>query len=302
MSRFSTKKLPQAPVRYRWELWLLFGIPAVTGLAYHLAFASVNEFLQCARETCIYAPSVVSGSVRLLLLAVSWRAVRRQGRELLALLWMLETVTAVFGLTVNSVHLALGRDTPLNPVLFGVPLQVATSASSSTGTEVNYPVTSLVYLIVTLWFARRASRISTGHAFLIVALSLADSSFAVPPYVLLYSLTWYGVLASSISLALQVSVNAVMFWAMVRFDASGIPARWLLMTAVLGGVFLRGIASRVSLLATVGFYDFGRFDYHDSQLEGMVGLVRLGLFAVAPLALAWLVRVRQPRRERPEEN
>ena len=209
-----------------------------------------------------------------------------------------ETVTAAFGLTVNSVHLALGRDTPLKP-------------GASSGFPCRWPRVLPAARVQRCYvprvphrdsFARARLAHQHRHAFLIVALSLADSSFAVPPYVLLYSLTWYGFLASSISLALQVSATPSCSGRWFGSMQAGYPHVGLLMTAVLGGVFLRGIASRVSLLATVGFYDFGRFDYHDSQLEGMVGLVRLGLFAVAPLALAWLVRVRQPRRERPEEN
>ena len=124
---------------------------------------------------------VISSSVRLLLLAVSWRAVRRQGREFLALLWMLETVTAAFGLTVNSAHLALGRDAPITPVLFTVPLSVATSDSSSTSIGVGYLATSPVYLVATLWFARRASRISAGHALLLVLLSSARFEFHRAP-------------------------------------------------------------------------------------------------------------------------
>ncbi len=283
--------------RYRWELWLLFGIPAITGLTYHLAFASVLEFQGCTGLLCLSGPSVASGSVRLLLMAVSWRAVRRQGRELLTLLWMLEIAIAALALTMNGIHLALGRDTPITPVLFAIPLEVATTASGSTSTEVSYSSASLVYLILTLWFARRASRISAGHAFLLVALSLADSSFSVYPFVP-YLRTSYAIITSAMSLALQVGLNVVMLWMMVRFDVSGIRTRWLMLAAVLGVWFLRSVASRIALFAAVGYYDgFSDIRQPELQLWGMASGTWMGLSVVVPLALAWLVRVPQPKRD-----
>ena len=286
----------QAVMRYRWELWLLFGIPAIKGVIYHLAFVSAWELLECARGICDYGIALVSGSVGLLLLAVSYRAVRRQGREFLALLWMLEIVTSVLGLVLSGVNLAFGRETSIFPVLFAIPLEIATSPTGSTGSEVGYPVTSLVYLIVKLWFARRASRISAGHAFLIIALSFADSTLSVQPYVP-YVLTWYVGTTALMYLATQVVLNVVMFWALVRFDASGLHTRWLMVATILAGQFLLGIASRVSTLAIVGFYGFANPPYHSLQLSGLVSITRLGLFIVVPLALAWLVRVPQPKRD-----
>lgn len=286
--------LPGRPalMRYRWELWLLFGIPAITGLIYHLTFASILELLECASDLCHSAPSLVHRSALLLLLAVSWRAVRRQGREFLILLWMLEIVTTGFSLAVSTVGLALGSERSIFPALFTIPLEVATSGSGSISTEISYPVTSLAYLIVKLWFARRASRISTGHAFLIVLLSFADSTFAVHTYGP-YALTWY--VGSMTYLATQVALNVVMFWMMVRFDASAMRTRWFMTAAVLGGMLLGNIANWVSLYAGVGL--FAILSDHHFQLWGMRHIIWLGLFVVVPLALAWLVRVPQPKRD-----
>ena len=286
-----------AVVRYRWELWLLFGIPGITGVIRQLAFVPAWELLACADGTCAYSIAVMSGNVvGVLLLVISYRAVRRQGREFLALLWMLEIVTGILGLVVNGVNLAFGRETSISPVLFTIPLEVATSPTGSTNAGVGYPAISLAYLVVRLWFSRRASRISASHAFLIIALSFADSTFAVHPYVP-YALTWYVGATGLVYLATQVVLNVVMFWALVRFDASSIYARWLIMATVLGGIFLLRIAWRVSLLASVGFFNFDNPRYQDLQLSVLVSAVWLGLFVVVPLALVWFVRVPGPKRD-----
>ena len=285
----------QVVMRYRWELWLLFGIPAIKGAVWHLAFVPAAVF-QCAPGVCLNVPPVVTGVVGLLLLVVSYRAVRRQKREFLALLWVLEIVTGVLSLLLNGVNLALGREMSIVPILFTIPIEV-TAGSGSSGTEIGYPATSLAYLIITLWFARRASRISIGHAFLIVALSFSDSTFSLLYYVQ-FGPTPYLVPTALIRLAAQIGVNVVMFLAMIRFDASGPRARRLMITAIVSGLFLRGVALQISTWVTIGLYPFGAFLQVDEiRLWGLWHAIRLGLFVVVPLALAWLVRVPQPKRD-----
>ena len=287
-----------ALVRYRWELWLLFGMPVVGGLLHHLTMFSIERLLTCTLPGCFYSALAVSGGVRLLLLAVSYRSVRRQGRELLTLLWMLEIVTTALAWPVTLTRLVIGGDTTGLLVLFTIPLEVTTEGGGPVSTTVRYSAVSLVSLIVTLWFARRASRISSGHAFLIVMLSAAHSSFILISYsASLTSLAWYGSIAELVSPALLVGINGIMFWMMIRFDASDICTRWLFFGAAAGAMFLRGLAVSVFLWALLQPYN----DLSDFYLDGyyvwwLSRAISTGLLVIAPLALAWVVRV--PQRER----
>ncbi len=236
MRRFATT--------YRWELFLLFGLPVVLGL---LGMAIVEGlpkhvvWADCGRVSCVWWIAYGLRVVHLVLLGATYPFVRRQGREFLTLLWGLETALQVVALVVFGTEIAAGAgDSPRGFRLIDVPIEITiatgpTSSSGATVFPVAYNAVYALQLPVYLWFIRRASRISMGHAFLLYGLSMADAAFSVIPLVMIYvtnyptlpyiSLVVFHVLA-------QVGLNVLMFRALIRRDKLS-PASMMAMAAAL---------------------------------------------------------------------
>ena len=154
---------------YRWELWLLIGIPAVS-VVVRVLFALLIEFLLSDRlvslsidnasQVAFNAWGLVPGIVVLILLSVSYLRVRRLERELLASLWGYSIAIAVIGVATTTVVIVA-------VVAFADP-EASWRVSSARALGIQLFALLPQYLAL-LWFARQLSRISLTHAFFLVA-------------------------------------------------------------------------------------------------------------------------------------
>ena len=156
---------------YRWELWLIVGIPAIAFVVGNVAHVGVTALfvvsdsysdLALAANRAVLPASI--GGVKLLLLAVSYPRVRGLGRDFLSLLWgYLMVVSLIWLIASGGFFLAWADYAEVNPgVVLGRSIAVATIAS-------------VPHYLALLWFARRASRISLTHAFFLVAFTIVLS-------------------------------------------------------------------------------------------------------------------------------
>ena len=156
-------------VTYRWELWLLIGIPAVTGVVSALSFSLSSLLLHDrvgslslidSSQVVINAGNLVAGIVGLVLLSVSYLRVRRLEREFLASLWGYSIAVAVIGIVTTTavIVVAVAFSDP-EPSQLDIGLR-------ATGIRL---FSSLLQFLALLWFARQLSRVSLTHAFFLVA-------------------------------------------------------------------------------------------------------------------------------------
>ena len=208
---------------YRWELYLLFGIPTVVGVIGMVGFRFPPwGDAECPGTECLWWFTHALLTLQLVLLGAVYPFVRRQGRELLTLLWEVEVALKAVSLAFFAATLVSGHSgPPWSFPLFEWTVEVREGTGGTTATPYSLSMYYLVKLPVYLWFVRRAARASMGHAFLLYALTLADSAFALDPHSIATlehqpSLV-YGSLAA-ISMGAQVGLNAFMLWALVRRD------------------------------------------------------------------------------------
>ena len=278
-------------VTYRWELWLFFGMPAVLGAPFYDSrwLWQLFSLSGCESKSCLFGYLAVPLIVGFALLAGSYPFVRRQGREFLALLWTLEIAMSGISLAALGIDLVRGAEWPRGIPLFTLPFFDMSG--------ITFTVSSLARVLVLLWFARRASRMSAGHAFLLVGVSLARPAFTagLPPFsTLAHYDTGVPFIASFVAayLALQVSTNLLAFWAMTRFDPGGTVFR----RNVIAGLFGMALLSRMWGVATLLSPFALSLEYLLPMLTGNLGRTAAGfaLNYLPLLALIYLVRVRQP--------
>ena len=98
-------------VTYRWELWLIIGIPTVSGVVRVLSAPLIDILLSDrlgslsidnASQVAFNAWGLVVGIVGLLLLSISYLRVRRLEREFLASLWGYSIAIAVIGVATTT--------------------------------------------------------------------------------------------------------------------------------------------------------------------------------------------------------
>ncbi len=270
---------------YRWELFLLFAVPAAVGL---LDFAA-DEF------------SIDTVAVDVLLitaLTATYPFVRRQGRALLILLWQLVIVLELALLIVSGVQLAIGESLQALS-LITVPIAVIEDANRSTSTIVSFHAYDLVRILVYAWFIRRASRISMSHALLLFAVSMADPSFGVGLRVL-PSITAYPtppyIGAAVFHLLTEVGLNALIFRALIRCDVLTPSSRTrtavgLIIAAALENMLGWFVSWSIIFAPFVLGTPYGSLGY--SPIATAAELVEYAIERVAaPLILGYLVRVR----------
>ena len=289
---------------YRWELFLLFALPAVDGL---LDIAVVEASLrlaawfdyECTRVSCESGPGLAVSVLLVAVLAATYPFVRRQGRQVLTLLWQLEIALRCVSLVLWGVQLAVG-DFPRVFDLIEVPVTIEDHGSGGTWWHASFNTFDLVRILVYAWFIRRASRISASHALLLFAVSMADSAFGLSHqmcrYIIAYpTLPYIG--TAVFHLLTEVGVNVLMFRALIRCDALTPASRmrtaavlivaaalenllgWFLWWAMTFGPFLLGAAP--------GTLAFSPIVTAVRALEYAIESV------VAPLALGYLVCVRR---------
>ena len=152
---------------YRWELWLIIGIPAVSvvvsvwsyplsGFLLHDRVSSlsvVNSSLVITN-----AGHLVPGIVGLLLLSVSYLRVRRLEREFLASLWGYSIAIAVIGVVATIAVIVVAVADP--------DASRAVGGFRASGIRL---LAGIPQYLALLWFARQLSRVSLTHAFFLVA-------------------------------------------------------------------------------------------------------------------------------------
>ena len=296
MRRFATT--------YRWELFLLFGLPVVLGLLGMATFEGLPKnaiWADCGRVSCVWWITYGLRVVHLVLLGATYPFVRRQGREFLTLLWGLETALQVVALVVFGTEIAAGAgDSPRGFRLIDVTIQIEESGGGFvTLSPISYNAVYALRLPVYLWFIRRASRISMGHAFLLYGLSMADAGFSVAPIVMIYvtlypTLPYVGLVVFHI--LAQIGLNVLMFRALIRRDELSPVSRMVMAAALIVA------APLVSLLGwflwfgvTVGPIVMNTTHGHlvFTPYSTTVHALRSVTYVLPVLALGYFVRVRR---------
>lgn len=154
-------------VAYRWELWLLVGVPAVAWITRVLLIALADGGLVLGNSNAAsHIPNIGAALSVVLLLALSYPRVRGLGRDFLALLWGYRIAAAALSVVVQSAALWTGFVYPRDESL-------ALSISAQFLVYIAFlPIDAFILLL----FARKASRISLPHAFFIVAFALFAAS------------------------------------------------------------------------------------------------------------------------------
>ena len=257
-------------IRYRWELWLLAGIPLAYWIVQSLALSLFSAFsyaLSSYHTTHLVSSGIASLGTAVLL-GASYPYVRRLGRDLLPLVWGYSIAAAAIAAAVN-----IGSG-------FLAPEDYATFEAVRWNLVVA-ALHGLVELPVLLWFARQASRFSLLHAFFLALIAVFTGPLVFP---------------SGASVSLSFSFDAFIYLAMT-----------LLLVWLLGNFESRGYAFRrrtvvtMSVLGSVGALKaFHLAILLQVQREPEVLITILftvlagAAFVVIALALAYLVRVRRP--------
>ena len=228
--------MPRLIATYRWELWLLLGIPVIAQTARILMFILVDGVFRFSNSNAAF--SVVEIGVAasvLLLLTLSYPRIRGLGREFLAILWAHRIAAAVLGAAIQSAALLLNLAYPEGVSLGSQLLLYLAAAPFQIG--------------VLLWFARRASRISLPHAFFLIALT----SFVAPP-------ASRGSPDAAIALAFSMAVGAVIaltlalakVWLLGNFDRRDAAFRRNAIAALIAAALLSGWARSIVPLLLSG--------------------------------------------------
>ena len=271
-------------VTYRWELWLLGGIPLVSGIVVPL-LPSVLPILPRGdwlfdRYT-YFRIGTVDHLATVALLAVSYSRVRRSGRNLLPLVWGCALVTVAVGellwFTVTAVAPVFETSAAFSLRLWQFGLSLA-----------NF----IVSLPVLLWFAWQALRFSLAHAFF---LFLIVKAYPLPIALPIVTESTLANLLSWVSLSLSVAMVILLVWLLGDFESRGAAFRrravavWLvfvvgILVALLNSIFSPATSGTETLAAR-------------GLIIGILTLIRVVVFPILPLALIYLMWMRRPALE-----
>lgn len=308
---------------YRWELWLIIGIPAVVAvvrtasipmlaipfndLEFNDLEVSAPSIVHVSLTTVpINAGLLVAGIVGLILLSVSYLRVRRLEREFLASLWGYSIAVALIGFVVTSVF------TITNVIV--VAVAAVGADPGDVGSLLNrlsnftFLFSTLLRYLALLWFARQLSRVSLTHAFFLVAFTSLYLSIPVGSIVgrpLSPEIVWAANLNLLIGGFVGLIVMLIKVWLLGNFDLSGERFRKEAIIILVATVVL-GDYARVALGILLGYLEVPRAAILPLLLEPTVGLFNVGLFIVIGLVFnlvtllvlfgsVYLVRVRQPK-------
>ena len=274
---------------YRWELWLVIGIPVIATFSRNFVFHPLDLLLGLEEETVtLHNLKWAQGlALSLLLLAVSYLRVRRLGREFLALLWGIATILPAIALVAQGFIYVLGLTDPETGFIGGLGRYYLA-----------YGLFEAPILLALVWFARRASRLSLTHAFFLVAFSILrpwdpvhwNWSLENLPYV--YVTILIGVLITHSVMLLKV-------WLVGNFELRGPAFRRNTLIGLVAAILLSGYV-RVLISQLIGPGE-GRYLSVPSLLSLfeptyvlIAVLARTGLQrTLIAFALVYLVRVRQ---------
>ena len=274
--------MPRFIATYRWELWLLLGIPVIAQTARILMIILVDRFSLLIENATFSVVEIGVAVSVILLLTLSYPRVRGLGREFLAILWAHRIAAAVLGAAIQSAALLLNLAYPEGVSLGSQLLLYLAAAPFQIG--------------VLLWFARRASRISLPHAFFLIALT----SFVAPP-------VSRGSPDAALALAFSMAVGAVIaltlalakVWLLGNFDRRDAAFRRNAIAALIAAVLLSGWARSIVPLLLSGEGDEALQAHvpFAGLITGGVAFAYQAVTLVALLllyfALAYLVRERR---------
>ena len=236
--------------RYRWELLLFIGIPIIVS-----AVSLLFMWRSLVFGVDLFDPlSLPFRWLTPILLGVFYVRVRSLGRPILKLVWGYAFVAATVG---RAVDLSLDIADPSGWWMWGVDWR--------TGVQI------LVSMIVLVWFAGRASKVSFSHALLLIGLTTAlvvPDTPPIPDLVLLaegaaedWSTSWtpYWWVHWPIYL-LRVSHSLLAIWAVAHVDSiDRVPKKAVL--ALFGLAAVLHIASQLATVYLV--FDVGRYVTYD---------------------------------------
>ena len=271
---------------YRWELWLIVGIPVTTAILQALLWVPVVFLFGSYDETpnqFLFLANVLT----LLLLAVSYLRVRRLGRDFLALVWGYVVMIGVISTIAAGAALIVGIEYPTE-----------TPLSDLGRTFFIYGLAALSQVLALLWFARQASRLSLTHALFLVAFASLTLFGPVHMTHLKNPGTVEAYMPFVVGGIITLSVMLLKVWLLGNFDLRGPGFR---RNAIIGLVTATILSGYVRVL--IGEL-FGLWDGTYSNVIPLLGAVYevaafvattvLDLLALSVLfGLVYLVRVRQ---------
>ena len=214
------------------------------------------------------------------LLAIGRRYVRRRQRGFLDMAWIMLLAVALFELAGAAYEVAASQFFP--PSLFALRFGYAVLPA--------FFIVSPLTMLLALWFARQASRISLAHAFFIVGLA-----FAFPVSRLLMEISPNDASDSPLRIAaltvartsvatFSLAATLAIVWLLGNFDRRGAAFNARAAAALFGIKAAIGVAAAIPLIAQGG-----------ATIARRPPLV-IGVFAGwgVTLVLAYLLRVRQP--------
>ena len=281
---------------YRWELWLIIGIPAISAVVRAVSIPLVG-FLLSDRvsslsivdsiQAPINAGHLVAGIVGLLLLSLSYLRIRRLEREFLASLWGYSIAVAVIGAATTIAVIV---------VAFADPEESRTVSSlRASGIRL---FASVPQYLALLWFARQLSRVSLTHAFFLVTFTslylfipIQGSMPLENTYALVYQPLGNGVVT--------LSVMLIKVWLLGNFDRRGERFRREAIIILVATVILSDYA-RVALGTLLGYLEVPSEAIlpllgHTVGLFIVIGLVFNLVALLATFGVVYLIRVRQPK-------
>ena len=271
----------------RWELLLFFGIPAGGEFARILALVGFGLLDYTGPD---FLGQLIEAGGSAALLGASYVYVRRQGRWFLSLIWgYLLTVTALSALLVviwaawlsaPGVSVTSEPLWPIVPSLFALAL----------------------YLPVTLWFARQASRSSLAHAFFLVLVVELVAGGGNPAgrfvdawiYELSGSSLDMSIVSGLASFTFYLAAGALGVWLLGSFELRGSVFR---RRAVYGALACDGYGWLHPGLIVLAVYGWSAPTHLDQWHLWLAFLGLLGAYVATialTLALVYLARARQP--------
>ena len=269
---------------YRWELWLIIGIPAVSQVVFLLSAVLLSAVLNPILfnfQVYDHVQPLSHSIASLLLLSVSYHlGVRHLGRELLASLWGYFIALAAISVVVGIASLVSAIiDPEVNPLIRSL--------------TINGLADPLQYLAL-LWFAQRLSRVSITHAFFLVVYTSLRLGYLPEGRVVVTAWSiWLGTGVIALSAAL------IRVWLLGNFDRREDRFRKVA-TIILALVLFLNEYARVVAGELLGYWE-GPYATLLPILDITFGLAAFAYGTVFILVLlfvllgvVYLLRVRQP--------
>ncbi len=250
---------------YRWELWLLLGIPAIALIANYAYTLSL--VLEESYSGGFFLWHIIRNAVAALLLGAAYSRVRRLGRHMLALVWR-------YSLTVAVVS-AVGY----------LAAELLYDGGSPASLGLLFTAVGFAGLAILLWFARQASRISLAHAFLLVALTVGGNLPRVRSLDYLDSPFGIAILSAD---AIGLASTLLAVWALAHFDGLRRGMRTFSIVALFALSGLRiAVPGGISIASLIT-----RGHYMEAAMTGSGFLFSIAFIPALMLGLTYLVRVR----------